>query len=439
MLPKTVLLPWQALKSNTRSAFIRPANNVDYIDGLRGLSCLAILLYHSFFLSSIYLPFEEFDQFVKSTPGYLTWIWGLDKSVDVFFTISGFLIGRLLFLEYRKHSTLDLKTFYWRRYLRLTPAYLFAIGVFYLLAPASMSANLWANLLYVNNFLPLETMSMSWTWTLAVEEQFYLLFPLLLLWLILPSGRPLFWLLVLFLSSSLIIAVVSFLDQRIWHWTYAEAFSSKENIVHYFDRIYVNIYTRFGPLVAGAIVAYLHVHHSPAVDRFLQNRGRKTTLTLIALLIIVVGIFMNGNKHWLGDSVWLSRIQQLTDRNLFAIALCWIIVICGDAGLAGRTFRALLGARLWYPFAQFSYTLYLFHYMLAIPLVGSVIKTVQANLRTEGMVDHHWMLLTFAVLLLCTLPICYITYVLIEKPFMNLRGKGKQQNKPARSVAAPSE
>jgi peptidoglycan/LPS O-acetylase OafA/YrhL len=99
MLPKAVLLPWQGLKSNTRSAFIRPANNVEYIDGLRGLSCLAILLYHSFFLSSVYLPFDEFNQFVKSTPGYLTWIWGLDKSVDVFFTISGFLIGRLLFLE----------------------------------------------------------------------------------------------------------------------------------------------------------------------------------------------------------------------------------------------------------------------------------------------------------------------------------------------------
>ncbi len=70
--------------------------------------------------------------------------------------------------------------------------------------------------------------------------------------------------------------------------------------------------------------------------------------------------------------------------------------------------------------------MYLFHYMLAIPMVGSTIKSVQANLHIEGMIDHHWMLLTFALLLLSTLPICYLTYVLIEKPFMNLRGRSKK-------------
>lgn len=428
------LQAWKSLKSNSRSAFVRPGSNVEYIDGLRGLSCLAILLYHCFFLTSIFVPFEQFDQFFKDTPFHLSWIWGLDKSVDVFFAISGFLIGRLLFLEHKKTGSLNLKSFYWRRYLRLTPAYLVAMAVFYSVAPPAMSENLWANILYVNNFLPLETMSMSWTWTLAVEEQFYLLFPLLLLWIILPGGRPLQWLAGLFLSSFVIIALISVLDERLWHWTYAETFNSRDNIVHYFDRVYVNLYTRFGPLIAGAIVAWLHVHHHNALVRFLQNRTRTQLLTLLAWFIIVAGIFMNGNKHWLGDSVWLSRVQQITDRNLFAMALCWLIITCDSAAVTGKYLRGFLSAKIWFPFAQFSYTLYLFHYMLAIPLVGSTIKVIRMKMGIDGMIDHHWFLLTFVLLLIGTLPVCFIMYVLIEKPFMNLRSGINFSRKPADSI-----
>ena len=226
-----------SFKRNLSSVFVRPSNNIAYIDGLRALSCLGIMLYHSFFLLHLFVPEDTFTLFVEQTPLLLSWIWGLDKSVDVFFVISGFLIGRMLFREYNQTQRLDLKAFYWRRYLRLTPVYLFAMVVFYFLAGPDYSQTLWANVLYVNNFLPLESMSMPWTWTLAVEEQFYIVLPLLLSLLILPFRHALGVLLGLFLLSFIIIGLVASNDAQLWHQPYHRLFSGKDNIIHYFDTL----------------------------------------------------------------------------------------------------------------------------------------------------------------------------------------------------------
>ena len=74
-----------SFKRNLSSVFVRPCNNIAYIDGLRALSCLGIMLYHCFFLLHLFVPEDTFTLFVEQTPLLLSWIWGLDKSVDVFF------------------------------------------------------------------------------------------------------------------------------------------------------------------------------------------------------------------------------------------------------------------------------------------------------------------------------------------------------------------
>ena len=417
-----------SFKRNLSSVFVRPSNNIAYIDGLRALSCLGIMLYHSFFLLHLFVPEDTFTLFVEQTPLLLSWIWGLDKSVDVFFVISGFLIGRMLFREYNQTQRLDLKAFYWRRYLRLTPVYLFAMVVFYFLAGPDYSQTLWANVLYVNNFLPLESMSMPWTWTLAVEEQFYIVLPLLLSLLILPFRHALGVLLGLFLLSFIIIGLVASNDAQLWHQPYHRLFSGKDNIIHYFDTLYVNLHTRFGTLICGVILAYLTVYRARWLQQVLSRRLLSTGLTVLALVVMISGVMLNGNKQWLGESLHLARLNLILDRNLFGMATCWMIVLCPAPGTTGKLVNRFFSARLWYPFAQLSYSMYLFHYMLAVPLVLMTVNILKHSPGPAPLMQHHWFLLMFVGLVLVTVPVSLLTYTLIERPFINLR-------KPAAAAA----
>src|SRR6185437_7330176 len=112
--------------------------------------------------------------------------------VDLFFCLSGFLIGGLLFDEFRRRGHIDLKRFYIRRAFKIWPSYLLfvAVAIFaHALISVSPSspvtlgsflATCWPNFLHVQNYF-----GTPWqhTWSLAVEEHFYLLLPVLFLFL----------------------------------------------------------------------------------------------------------------------------------------------------------------------------------------------------------------------------------------------------------------
>ncbi|MCG8536618.1 MAG: acyltransferase [Pseudomonadales bacterium] len=419
-----------SIKSNAKSVFVRKGDNVAYIDGIRALSCIAIFLYHSFFLYHLYTPFEHFAEFVKHTPLSLSWIWGLDKSVDAFFLISGFLIGGLLLKEHKQTKNINLKSFYWRRYLRLTPIYWFAMLVFFVLAPQH-SSTLWANVLYINNFLSLEHMSMPWTWSLAVEEQFYLLFPPLLLWFILKGSNPLNRLLALYFLSYLVVAAVAY-NSPLWHMDYEQQVSSAENIKLYFDMLYVNLYTRFGPLINGAIVAYLVMYRKTWVERWLSNTFWVNIITLCAIATIGLGMILNGNKHWFSGIPSFGPMMLIFDKNLFSLALSWIVLSCPSNAITAKVICRFLSAKIWYPFAQLSYSMYLFHYMILIPLLFVLVKYLKQNNLPHTPAEHEWFFVVFIVLLVVCVPFCFLTYLFIEKPFINMRSKAPV------SLSAPS-
>src|SRR5918998_6040437 len=144
------------------------------LDGLRALAVIAVLLYHAG------LPLRG---------GFL--------GVEAFFVLSGFLITALLLLEWRRHNHIDLPAFWLRRARRLLPALFFMLAgtlVFAGLAlrgeRTQLGADALATLGYVMNwrliwsgqsyFDPLLRPSLlQHVWSLAVEEQFYLLWPLL--------------------------------------------------------------------------------------------------------------------------------------------------------------------------------------------------------------------------------------------------------------------
>ncbi len=146
------------------------------LDGLRALAVIAVLLYHA----------------------DLQWIPGGFLGVEVFFVISGYLITGLLLAEWRSHGRIDLKSFWLRRARRLLPALYLLLGATMLYAAvflydevASLRGDVLAALAYVTNWYLIFTEKsyfeavgrpslLRHLWSLAVEEQFYVFWPILI-------------------------------------------------------------------------------------------------------------------------------------------------------------------------------------------------------------------------------------------------------------------
>jgi peptidoglycan/LPS O-acetylase OafA/YrhL len=138
------------------------------LDGLRAIAILAVLWHH---------------HAENAVPG-----WNITKhgflGVDLFFTISGFLIVTLLLRERRRKDSISLRDFYIRRFLRIFPPYylvLLVAGTVAFLKPGGTSSeavrhDLPYAILFVSNLVPMQSL-LAITWSLSVEEQFYLIVP----------------------------------------------------------------------------------------------------------------------------------------------------------------------------------------------------------------------------------------------------------------------
>ncbi|MEP6850094.1 MAG: acyltransferase, partial [Acidobacteriota bacterium] len=148
------------------------------LDGVRGIAILVVMIYHLEWL----MP--SLHDYVKG--GFL--------GVDIFFVLSGFLITAILLNEYEKTSTISLKNFYIRRCLRLMPAFWFFLICLYLFG-TFLLPEFQASLVYErHDFLYALTYTMNWysatnpgydsnlnhAWSLSIEEQFYIIWSLIL-------------------------------------------------------------------------------------------------------------------------------------------------------------------------------------------------------------------------------------------------------------------
>jgi peptidoglycan/LPS O-acetylase OafA/YrhL len=170
-------------------------NRIKELDGIRGLAVLMVLIYHYFNLLSFPLAIE--GSLLVRVHNFTHWFW---SGVDLFFVLSGFLIGGII-IDNRESKNF-LKVFYIRRALRILPAYsLLLIAYFVLrseLDPARFgqlfygNASVfpdWSYFTFTQNiFLGLafathrdSNIFLGPTWSLAVEEQFYLVVPFCLM------------------------------------------------------------------------------------------------------------------------------------------------------------------------------------------------------------------------------------------------------------------
>ena len=374
------------------------------LDGLRAVAVVSVMVYHA----------------------NKTWLHGGFLGVEVFFVISGYLITLLLIAEHERSGRVDLRQFWLRRFRRLLPALfvMLALLVVYLAigfrtAQGRTRGDIVGGVAYVSNwyqiwvgagytaveaFAPLRHL-----WSLAVEEQFYLLWPLIMV-VILRRGaanlpRVALW---LFGVSVMITVIVAALyvpgdinsactptDMR-GYWSIAG------RCVSINDALYLGTLSRAGGLMLGA--AFAMVWRPVALMRGpMQNKGRQ--LDALAL----VGLAGLGFLFWklhLADPALNILTGSRFDPWLFrggllmtgVATLCIIAAVTHQRSMAG----VLLGNPLFNWVGTRSYGLYLYHW----PIYQIIRKEAGLSLSVTQ----------FVVAMLITVPLTEASYRFVEMP-----------------------
>jgi peptidoglycan/LPS O-acetylase OafA/YrhL len=397
----------------------RPAFQEPVIDGVRALAILWVVVLHIVFFQFYLFPNEATFIFTNS---FTSWVVNGALGVDLFFVISGFLMGSILFAEMKKSGGLQCSRFYIRRFLRLIPVYTAAILLaLYLMhgrpgAPVWGNAeNFWANLLYVNNFLPIAKQYIGWCWSLAIEEQFYIILPtFILLFMALGKGRLRILAVFMLLSVAIRFTVINYtgIVPPYRAAPYTPAWNS------WFDLIYDKPWMRFGGLLAGVTGAYLNCYYLPQLKRFFSRTWLVNALAVVCVGVIAHIATTSRGSVFFDQIPYLAReIWQAVHRDIFSIATIFLILaaIHSEKLFAGLL-RRFLSSKAFYPIAQLSYSCYLVHEMLFVWLFPKI-----APLFTSRLGNYGAMAIDGLIALLLVLAIASTFYVLIERPCMRLR------------------
>jgi peptidoglycan/LPS O-acetylase OafA/YrhL len=410
------------LFNNLQDIFRRNRGRYPSLDGLRAIAVLLVLLFHCFYLNYAVIGAEASGKLMQMMSPWFNWVWQGDKGVDLFFVLSGFLIAMLLLREHKRTGSVSLKRFYRHRAARILPAYLLLLGYAWWIG-MPYRESVWGNLLFINDLLPAGHTFVPWSWSITVEVQFYLLFPLLLP-LLLGSRRPLwvvFWAVVLAWGLRLAVMMChsALLAQPFYQLMFAGA-----GLGGWWDAVYIHLATRAGPIVLGIAAAVLHVCYAGPLQSLLQRHPVTVSMLGIMAVALMWGSMSvpyhdPGSEYFtlVGETgnLWLLGLH----RNLFALAVAVLLLFTlHPVGLMGPL-TALLSSRLLVPLAKVSYSLYLFH----VFIVKWVFQSLQ-GWWPEAIGTMGWMLTGVALTLMLAFLLSMVSYALVEKPFNDLARRG---------------
>jgi len=301
------------------------------LDAVRGIAVLAVMFYHCGIFFNGYTPLV--------IGGFL--------GVDIFFVLSGFLITSVLIREKSRNGGISLRNFYLRRIYRLVPAYWLFLFILVLLGWVLLPDAQVTELYSGNKFLYAVTYLTNWvsaygaaggnlnhTWSLSIEEQFYLFWPVALViafWGRLGSKQLIIFtiLLVGFLGVLRLIRLDSGTPTSV---------------------LYYSTESRIDSLLIGCIASLVFMYRVFS-DKFLRSSG----FSILAILA-TCGI------------VWI--LSWLDERNpdayriyLPTFAICTAIAILWLVSHQGESFSWFFGNRLLLWVGKISYGLYLWHYL----------------------------------------------------------------------------
>jgi peptidoglycan/LPS O-acetylase OafA/YrhL len=371
--------------------------SITRIHGLDTLRALAILLvfmnHYTLFVS---------DSAPSGFLGQIGW-----TGVDLFFALSGYLIGNQIFAAMRSEAGFSLTSFYARRFLRTLPAF-YAVLALYALWPYFRAGlhlpPLWKFITFTQNIDLMPGTAFSHAWSLCVEEQFYVLLPALAL-LIAASGRARGW--------TWIAMAASFIaGMAIRGYLWRTQVAGEGGGYHYYNLIYYSTLCRFDELVAGVALALLKNHHPVAWTR-LTARGNWT---------LAAGLGAGALAWWQFLQDHYAYGITVVGYPLLALSAALLVLSAVSPGsLLQKT--AIPGAG---KLALWSYAIYLTHKQLCILL--------KPELAQHAISPDSWT--GVAIMAVVSLLGGWILYAGVETPFMHLRERYFPSNSRRSRTAA---
>jgi peptidoglycan/LPS O-acetylase OafA/YrhL len=357
------------------------------LDTLRAVAIAWVLLFHSYLIGGL-------------GDGYGLLQWSGWMGVDLFFVLSGYLIGTQVLKALSRTGTLDFPAFYARRFVRILPAFFVVLALYELWAawPETPGMQpLWQfltfafNLQYDNG----DNYAFSHVWSLCVEEHFYLVFPFLAFAL---TRKPAAWK----FATVASVVVVGGVLLRAWLWTHFVGPNDSpvggpadERGVRYLRYLYYPTWARLDGLVAGVALAACGVYR-PAWFAWVRARVNLLLALGGALLAASIVLFDNARADF-----WPCVIGY----PLVALAMMAFVA----AGSGGTWFaRLTIPGAGW--LASASYSIYLSH--------KGVFMLVQAAL-VGRLVEHG--LLRFGIYVVATLAGGALLHYSVERPFLRWR------------------
>jgi peptidoglycan/LPS O-acetylase OafA/YrhL len=330
--------------------------------------------------------------------------------VDLFFALSGYLIGNQIFAAMRAGGGLSLKRFYARRFLRTLPNFWVVLAL-YALWPAFRGEApllpLWKYLSFTQNFHLEPGSAFSHAWSLSIEEQFYMVLPAAAL-ACAALRRSIGW---AWLAVGMAFAAGMLTRGYLWldvvdgqrYWSH-----------HYYKYIYYSTFCRFDELLAGVALALLKNHHAAAWQRIAGHGNR---MLAAGAAVTAVGFWLFVRDHY-------GFAMTVFGYPLLALGFSLLIVAALSEGCWLRTVRVPGAASL----ALWSYAIYLTHKPVCILAAA---RLVALGYDPDAPAAIALML---ALSVLCG----WLLYRLVERPFMALRERYVPSNsaRPAPTMAA---
>lgn len=365
---------------------------------LHGLRVIAIVSVVQFHVTWIFMG----EQGIMLDKGFFDGSLTIFFGMDLFFMLSGFLIGSILLRSLELHGTQNIRRFYLRRIFRTFPSYYITLTFLALAIPltAMQRRHLPYEYLYVTNFLPLgrPDVIMFWGWSLALEEQFYLTVPALFFVLHrLKSDKARIILLTALWACGLAIRMTIYLRHRPW------------TDLGLYGALYFRTHTRFDTIAAGILLAFVHARYGAVIAEWLKHPRHRAMLALpsLACLWLLLRPSMFGDQHV--QLVHVFAWGTITSVMYFGALL---LLLHGDGwihrGLSAPIFRRL---------ATLGYGVYLVH----IPLIDHLIVPAARALDKRHVSMAFVWPASLVVLMLLSFVAGYAMHILIEKPSLRIR------------------
>jgi peptidoglycan/LPS O-acetylase OafA/YrhL len=380
---------WKRIRSPNRMSQVQSADRVrryvPCLEGIRGYGFLFVFCGHYFLPGQLAHPGTVRLKLLTALSSL-----GL-FAVPAFFVLSGYLIGGILYDT--RHREGYFRVFYTRRILRVFPVYyvtLLAILAFYAIRGIPANYLFWTHFLYIQNLFPGYAhriggpVSTIHFWSLAVEEQFYLLWPLVV-WLF-PDRRKLMGIATMLIVFSGTLRLAAPL---LW--------SSPKAILWFTP-------TRVDAVLLGVMLGLIRqdtiYERIKPLAKWIVLAGGATAISL------AIWQGEGWSKTYLGEEVWIPLV------NFTAVAI--IIAVMEENSLLNRACSQRWICWL----GSLSYSLYVFHLTFSPYFMNSLTPRLAQHMRNSFAVLAAG-ILAFALTVLLSI----LSYRLIEGPIINLKGR----------------